>query len=312
MARLSLSMLGPMQVSLNEQAVTAFESNRVRALLAYLVLEADHPHARDQLAALLWPEWPDRSARSNLRSALADLRTAIGDREADPPFLSITRETLQFNQASDHWLDAWAFVEAIETTKGHDHPDLSECAACAEHLQEAVDLYRGELLAGFSVDSAPFEEWLVVRREALHHQALDALYHLGAYHLGRGDHGRVIHCARRQVELEPWSERSHRQWMRALALDGQRGAALAQYEACRRVLREELGVAPGPETRQLYESIRDGELEQAHARRAQEANHTAPAAPQVKPVGLADLLYWPRAAPLLRSRNGCWTPTAGY
>ena len=48
--------------------------------------------------------------------------------------------------------------------------------------------------------------------------------------------------------------------MRLLALSGQRGAALAQYETCRRALREELDVAPGAETRQLYERIRDGEL----------------------------------------------------
>jgi predicted ATPase/DNA-binding SARP family transcriptional activator len=261
MSRLSLSMLGPMQVTLDARAVTAFESNRVRALLAYLVLEPERPHHREELAGLLWPDWPDRTARSNLRYALANLRTAIGDREAVPPFLSISRETLQFNAASDHWLDVRAFLNAIDESKRHDHRDLSECAICAQRLGEAVALYKGELLAGFSLDSAPFEEWLIVRREALHRQILDALYHLGAYHCDRGEHERVIHYAQRQVELEPWSERAHRQWMRALASNGQRGAALRQYEECARILQEELGASPGKETTQLYQSI----LEQGEA-----------------------------------------------
>ena len=64
----------------------------------------------------------------------------------------------------------------------------------------------------------------------------------------------------RQVELDPWREEAHLQVMRLLALDGQRGASLAQYEACRRLLRDELGVEPSAETTELYEAIRKGEL----------------------------------------------------
>ena len=64
----------------------------------------------------------------------------------------------------------------------------------------------------------------------------------------------------RQVELEPWREEAHQRVMRLLAFGGQRGAALAQYETCRRRLAEELGVEPGEETTRLYEQIRDGDL----------------------------------------------------
>ena len=62
------------------------------------------------------------------------------------------------------------------------------------------------------------------------------------------------------MELAPWQEQAHQSLMRLLALNGQRGSALAQYEACRRALREELDVESGEETRRLYERIRDGEL----------------------------------------------------
>ena len=257
MARLSVSLLGSFEVTFDDEPVTAFESNKVRALLAYLIVEADRPHSREQLAGLLWPERPERSARGNLRSSLNRLRTTIHDRETEPPFLSISRETIQFDPDSDHWLDVSAFSQAIHAIQSHDHLDLSACVLCAQRLQEAADLYRGDLLAGFSLDSAPFEEWLVVRREALHRQALDALYHLAVYYQGLGDHERVIQTAQRHVELEPWSERAHRQWMRALALSGERAAALRQYEQCVHILQEELGASPGAETIQLYQAIHE-------------------------------------------------------
>ena len=105
MPRLTLSFLGCFQVSLDDRPVTDFKSNKVRALLAYLAVEADRPHRREALAGLLWPDWPDRDALSNLRYALASLRRTLGDHTAEPPFLLITPHTIQFNPASDHWLD---------------------------------------------------------------------------------------------------------------------------------------------------------------------------------------------------------------
>ena len=62
MARLFISLLGSFQVTLDGTPVTALESDKVRALLAYLAVEADRPHRRDRLTGLLWPEQPDRAA----------------------------------------------------------------------------------------------------------------------------------------------------------------------------------------------------------------------------------------------------------
>src|SRR5947199_237865 len=82
MAHLSLSLLGRPQARLDGVAVAGFESQKVRALLAYLALEADRPHARDALAGLLWPEQPDHDARNNLRQALVQL-AAYYERRGD-------------------------------------------------------------------------------------------------------------------------------------------------------------------------------------------------------------------------------------
>jgi DNA-binding SARP family transcriptional activator len=113
MAHLSLALLGPLQVQLDGAPITAFESDKVRALLAYLALEADRPHRRAALAGLLWPERPERAAHLSLNQALANLRQAIGDRSALAPVLHITPETIQWNTASDHDLDVAAFSDLL-------------------------------------------------------------------------------------------------------------------------------------------------------------------------------------------------------
>ena len=83
MKNLRISLIGQFQATLDSQLITTFESNKVRTLLAYLAVEADRPHARDELIGLLWPEQPDATARANLRNA-------IGDRTSEAPFISTT------------------------------------------------------------------------------------------------------------------------------------------------------------------------------------------------------------------------------
>jgi DNA-binding SARP family transcriptional activator len=106
MARLKLSLLGPFQASLDGLPVTGFESNKVRALLAYLAVEALRPHSREALATLLWPDWPQGPALTYLRNALADLRQALNEYHAHTPYLLVTHDTLQFNPA-------WRIAQAM-------------------------------------------------------------------------------------------------------------------------------------------------------------------------------------------------------
>jgi predicted ATPase/DNA-binding SARP family transcriptional activator len=229
----------------------------VRALLAYLAIEADRPQPRDTLAGLLWPQRPDRNAHNNLRTALSNLRQVIGDRTAAPPFLLITRDTIQFNAASDYDLDVQTFERYLVGGESANR-QISESAI--ENLESAIGLYRGSFLEGFSAGSAAFEEWGLLKREQLHRQMMTALRCLAAYYEQRGEYEQAQPYAQRQLELESWDEQAHRQLMRLLALSGRRSAALSQYQTCCRVLAEELGVEPADETTALYERIRDGEV----------------------------------------------------
>jgi adenylate cyclase len=254
MAHLSVQLLGPFQVTLDGEPVTGLRSDKVRALLAYLATEASSPQRREKLAGLLWHDWPEPAARANLRQALANLRRSIGDHRAKPPFLHITRKTIQFNRASDAWIDVTAFTDLLETRE----PPRQ----AIHQLEEAVDLYRDGFLEGFSIgDSPAFEEWALLNRERLRRLVLAALQRLAQRYQERGEYECALRYAWRQVDLDPWREKAQRQVMRLLALNGQRGAALAQYESCRNLLAENLGVQPAAETVRLYEQIRDGQIE---------------------------------------------------
>lgn len=270
MVTLTINLLGSFQVLFDGEVIHGFAYDKVRALLAYLALEADRPQRREALADLLWGEQGEKAARDSLRQALATLRSAIGDREADPPFLLSSRETIQFNAAGNYLLDAATFGDLLATCERHRHRRLSSCSACATRLMQAAALYRGELLAGLSsIDSAPFEQWLVGRREMLHRQALGTLFTLADFHEHRGDFALAYRYAARQIVLEPWREEAHCQAMRALALQGERSAALAQYERCRETLAMEFDLLPSPETRRLAEQVAAGVLTIArHARRS--------------------------------------------
>ena len=249
MPRLELSFLGSYQVKLDGMPVTGFEADKVRALLAYLAVESDRPHRREQLAALFWPGWPDASARTSLRNALSNLRRAIGDETAEHPFLLISRETIQFNPESSYFLDT---LELERLTK--------DSRATADQLQYAINRYRGSFLEGFTLKDCPaFDDWSAVLRELMQQQVSALLSRLAELYEKDKAHEKAINCVRKRLELEPWQEDAHRQLMRLLAISGQRSAALEQFEACKRSLKKELGVEPSAETLRLYENIRDSQ-----------------------------------------------------
>ena len=256
--QVSLSLLGPMEVTWAGQPVT-FATTAARALLSYLALEADRPQSRELLATLLWPDQSQAAAYTNLRQSLARVRKALPAAPA-PELLQITQQTLQFQRAAAT-VDVAHFAELLAACAVHAHGDLAGCPACLQRLEQAADLYRGELLHGLFLEhSQPFEEWLLVRREALHRQALDVLQTLARAYEAAADYQRMRRYAARLLALEPWREDVHAQVMRAMVASGDRAGALAQFAHCRKVLADELGVEPDGEARALYARLLAGDL----------------------------------------------------
>ncbi len=241
-----------------------FATDHARALLAYLAVEA-RPHQRTSLAALLWPEQPETAARQNLRQALVYLKKAFQPLPQLAQQLEVTGKTVYLHPET-LTTDVVSFRQLLTAVATHDHSTLLTCLPCLQRLQAAAALYVGEFLQGFFIKNSPsFEEWALYTREQLHHQAVELFYTLTRYAETTGDYQAMQQMAARQLMLEPWREEAHVQRMRALALSGQTAAALAHYATCARVLEEELGVKPAPETTALYEQIRTGQLRNPQA-----------------------------------------------
>ncbi|MBW7883038.1 MAG: tetratricopeptide repeat protein [Caldilineaceae bacterium] len=252
MATLSISLLGTFQVHVDGKPINDFRTSKISALLAYLAVESRIAHARQALAALLWPDDDERSASRSLRQAIYVLRYALHDNDpapAQPPFLLVTRQELQLNPAAKWSVDVVDFLAALRQGR----------------LEAAVDLYQGELLSGFSCHSWAFEEWITFKREQLHRAVLDALAQMTNLSLQRGDLNRARAYTERELRLEPWREEAHRTLIQFLAAAGDRGAALAQFETCRQILESEFGAEPSAETIAVYEQIRDGSAQEGVA-----------------------------------------------
>lgn len=258
MPHLDLTCLGRISITLDRAPITRFRTDKARALFLYLAVENDQPHRRETLAGLFWGDQPDAAASHNLSQTLQYLQHTFG-KENVRQFLHITRSTLQFRCDSDWSLDTEAMRELIRACEKHMHPSSETCPDCLARMAQAADLYQGEFLAHLFLDNCPeFEEWLVVKREYFLRHAMVPLDHLVEYYEQQGAEGleNLIRYARRQVELEAWREEPHRALMRAYAARGEIPAALAQYQSLLKILSQELGVEPSPETTALYKQLR--------------------------------------------------------
>ncbi|MCP4203712.1 MAG: AAA family ATPase [bacterium] len=249
MKRLEIRLLGGFEAKLTDRPVQRFESQKVRALLAYLALHRDRSLNRDHLAGLFWPERTDEASRRNLRQALYNIRIALGNDDENVAALDTDQSQVRLNPDLECWIDVVEFKDRIRR-------GLSESGADPLHLREAVRLYKGDLLAGFFLRGCvEFEEWLVTRQEQTREEALQAFRELVRAYLARGEHRFGIQYAKRLLAIDPLSEETHQQLMRLYTMAGRRNRALAQYEQLLNLLQTELGVDPVEDTTDLYRSI---------------------------------------------------------
>src|SRR5712671_2319177 len=213
---LSISILGSLIIESDECRLGKVPK-KARALLAYLTAQAGQSVSRERLADLLWPYQGSEQAL-HLVTDFANCR--IQDVIAD--------------------LDCF---ERLSRS-----PERSD-------LQAAAELYRGEFLADFDIDSEPFQEWLAAERDRTLAVICDVLHRLTAAQDAAGKHEAAIQTGRRLVALDPLSEFGQRALIRAYARAGRRGEALRQYKSCAETLKRELGVAPDVETQSLANEI---------------------------------------------------------
>lgn len=244
-----IKLFGAPAITYGGEPITGFISNKAIAAI-YFVAANGQPQAREVLATLLWTNSTDTYAKKNLRNVLSNLRDRLG------AFIEITRETVSLPAALSAAVDSCRFLALLKQAE--------QSAAANQRrtlLAEAVALYQGLFLDGFHIaDADAFDEWVRGERERFGLLALQALNELVADSGHQGKFLEGITYATQLLKLDPLREETYRHLMLLLALDGQSSAALAYYRTCQKVLREELGIEPAPETKELYQRIQAGEF----------------------------------------------------
>ena len=163
-ARITLRLLGPLQIEHDGEPIRKIGSQKSLALLGYLVQQGQ-PISRTTLAGLLWPDQAEAEARRNVRWALNNLTNLL------PDSFVADRHTIHFQPGAQVWVDLLAFA----AWQGQNDEQA---------LRTAADLYLGEFLAGLTVDDASeLELWLLQERERWQSRALHLLERLSQSYL---------------------------------------------------------------------------------------------------------------------------------
>ncbi len=251
--RLHLNLLGPPEVHRGKKPLT-FPTRKTVALLIYLALESGE-QPREHLAALLWPESNPERSHASLRNTLGHLQSALHQSS----YLSITHSALALNPEADIDLDLHTVEQAYVQARTHRSIRAPrDGPASRPLLQSAAACYRGDFLAGFSLGDAPaFDDWVAIQREVWRRRLGLILDRLSEIQFTQGDFASTAETTSLWMALDALNEVAYRRKIRAHFAAGERGQALATYEACRAALAAELNVEPEPETERLVARIRE-------------------------------------------------------
>ena len=229
-----LQLLGPVQITQGGQVIENFRTRRAVALLAYLVHHRQ-PVFRSELVELIWPDKSEKRGRANLRWALNYLNKIL------PQVWDVTRQSVQFAPTNTLTVDIHALAHALDEMN-------------YQVLERMLLAQRGEFLAGFYLNqSAEFETWLVSVRSYWQQQVEIAHWQLIDHYRQAGQTDKALAVTYQLLNLDVWREDVHRLLMELMMRCGQIERALAQYEQCRHILREQFETEPAPATQALYQ-----------------------------------------------------------
>ena len=270
MTVLSIRLLGPFQVRQRGKSLRKFRTNKVKALLGYLITEqafSDWPmeQQRQELMALLWPDLPDRNAARNLRQVLYHLRCAIpwasAETDQEQVFLRVDRQTIGIHADAVYDVDLNEFLRLLANSESHQHGNISMCSSCLADLRTAVELYRGDFLRDFCLpDNNSFEEWVLLRREQLRQLVLKALCDETAAALQNGNYQMAQDMARRQLEIDNLRDKAYQQLMEAQVRAGNRSVAISTYQNYCSLLENELDAVPTMDMLAMAQAIQAGTI----------------------------------------------------
>lgn len=253
MTSIRIQTLGPFRVWLIDKLVVSNKqpAQKFQDLLKVLVTKREHVVPADQLMDLVWPDLAPRSAANSLRVAISHLRRILQPdlrHGIDSVYILTCEQGYYFRGGSDCWIDVEVFLQAAAKGKEDERQAQWESAVAAYQL--ARGLYRGDYL-----EENFYAEWTIATREHLREVYLDVLARLAECHARQGHYQHALEACGQVLAVDPLRESVYRQEMIYHYRLGQRDQALRAFERCKRVLVNELGVDPMPETVNLHVQI---------------------------------------------------------
>ena len=247
---LRIYLAGEVAVELGEQLLREADlpGRQGRLALVYLVMERERAVPQSELAELLWPESLPPSWPVALSAVVSKLRQKLGNLGLDRDrIIANAFRCYQFRPPIKTWIDLEAAANAVHQAEG---------ALVANRPQAAY----GPALIAATIARRPFlvgedSPWIVSCRQRQRDVLVRALDCRVEALLANGEVALALDQARAAVGLEPYRESGYRRLMQVLVRQGDRGEAIRVYNNCRRLLADELGVAPSSETESLRRSL---------------------------------------------------------
>ena len=223
----------------------------VQEFLAYLLLNRHRFFCRATLAGLFWGGAGENQARRCLSTTLWRLRQELEPGHVPAGTFVIVNDSgeIGFNCQSRYRLDVATFEE--QAGRGLGCPLDAMGMDEAEALEEATQLYAGDLLEGL------YSDWVLSHRERLRAQYIRCQIRLMGYYRDQEAYDQALACGRSVLTVDPLRESIYRKMMRLYVQKGERALAIQQYERCRQTLADELAIEPMAETKELYRQLLD-------------------------------------------------------
>ena len=240
-AALLIRTLGDAVVSVGETTLTAADWGYAKPRELLFLLVSSPPMTKEQIGAALWPDLARGQLGNALHTALRELRRALGD----PGWVIYADRHYRFDRSRQHECDVNVFEDALVAARR-----TRPAESALPDLQRAIAAYGGDFLDGMAAG-----EWALVRRDELRRAFESALLAAGRLQAAAGRHQAAAASFRRAVAHEPLNESAHRELMTCWARLGETARAVRHYEELEQRLRDQLGVAPAPETTSLYRKL---------------------------------------------------------
>ncbi len=238
--RIVIRSLGRTQVKIGDQLVklAAWKTQSVRDLFFFILQHMDGV-TKEEIGEVFWLEADQQTIRLRFKNSIYRVRHALGTES-----VTLVDEAYRFNRTLDYDYDVENFLQEFSSAQSTDDQGVK-----IQHFKNALVLYKGPYLPKIDY------EWVLIQRENLHQKFLEIAANLIDLLIETKQYQQAIDYSQRAIEIDPCSEAAHRSAMIAYSAMGDKAGMVRQFDKCKKLLLNDLGVTPSPQTEKLYRTL---------------------------------------------------------